>query len=279
MVWIYLVESEDCQSPSTNGSDPSPIARSTPIVRESCSLKWPVEGWDWLPFGTTSKLFHVTNSLEKALILSREAFHARTLALQDMEKAWKESEADCFSRSCAWPKKSSPNSYSWKTSQPFAPEGDFESLEKLPKWGMTVAGVLYPLLPLERYTSAKGGSYLPTPGATEGGPMPPDTHYRPNQRSYNNRTGKHVQVTLRRYVQMWPTPDASARGCRKKIERTSMTIQNGHHFTIQDAVGSGKLNPTWVEWLMGFPKGWTELKPLETQWFLSKLEKLFGSFY
>ena len=27
---------------------------------------------------------------------------------------------------------------------------------------------------------------------------------------------------------------------------------------------SGKLNPTWVEWLMGFPLGWTDLKPLET---------------
>lgn len=24
----------------------------------------------------------------------------------------------------------------------------------------------------------------------------------------------------------------------------------------------GKLNPTWVEWLMGFPLGWTDLKPL-----------------
>jgi DNA (cytosine-5)-methyltransferase 1 len=25
----------------------------------------------------------------------------------------------------------------------------------------------------------------------------------------------------------------------------------------------GKLNPTWVEWLMGWPLGWTDLKPLE----------------
>jgi hypothetical protein len=23
---------------------------------------------------------------------------------------------------------------------------------------------------------------------------------------------------------------------------------------------SGKLNPTWVEWLMGFPLEWTDLK-------------------
>ena len=25
----------------------------------------------------------------------------------------------------------------------------------------------------------------------------------------------------------------------------------------------GSLNPDWVEWLMGWPLGWTDLKPLE----------------
>ena len=28
---------------------------------------------------------------------------------------------------------------------------------------------------------------------------------------------------------------------------------------------SGQLNPTWVEWLMGFPEGWTDLEHSETQ--------------
>lgn len=27
---------------------------------------------------------------------------------------------------------------------------------------------------------------------------------------------------------------------------------------------AGQLNPTWVEWLMGFPPGWTELNASET---------------
>jgi hypothetical protein len=26
-----------------------------------------------------------------------------------------------------------------------------------------------------------------------------------------------------------------------------------------NAVAGGTLNPTWVEWLMGYPKGWTDL--------------------
>lgn len=30
----------------------------------------------------------------------------------------------------------------------------------------------------------------------------------------------------------------------------------------QDSGQSGRLNPEWVEWLMGWPIGWTDLKPL-----------------
>jgi hypothetical protein len=33
-------------------------------------------------------------------------------------------------------------------------------------------------------------------------------------------------------------------------------------------LASGQLNPEWVEWLMGWPIGWTELKPLEMDRFL-----------
>ena len=160
-----------------------------------------------------------SQKLPKISILSSVASRdlAKISALQDMEKAWQESEADYFSRSCAWPKKSSPNSYSLKMSQQSQHEGDFESLKKLPKWGMIVDGVLYPLQALELYIKEKGGSY-------------------------------------------WPTPDASPRGAYKNKEK-----RKGHHFTLQDAIGSGKLNPMWVEWLMGYPSGWTELGPLEMQ--------------
>jgi len=30
-----------------------------------------------------------------------------------------------------------------------------------------------------------------------------------------------------------------------------------------DQTSTGQLNPTWVEWLMGWPLGWTDLQPLE----------------
>jgi hypothetical protein len=36
---------------------------------------------------------------------------------------------------------------------------------------------------------------------------------------------------------------------------------------------TGALNPTWVEWLMGWPLGWTDLKPLETDKFQAWLQQ------
>lgn len=35
---------------------------------------------------------------------------------------------------------------------------------------------------------------------------------------------------------------------------------------LREAVG-GSLNPQWVEWLMGFPTGWTESGPSATPLF------------
>ncbi len=38
---------------------------------------------------------------------------------------------------------------------------------------------------------------------------------------------------------------------------------------ITEGTHGGQLNPTWVEWLMGWPLGWSELKPLEMDKFRS----------
>jgi hypothetical protein len=35
---------------------------------------------------------------------------------------------------------------------------------------------------------------------------------------------------------------------------------------------SGALNPTWVEWLMGFPLGWTDCEHLATPSFRKSLK-------
>jgi len=58
---------------------------------------------------------------------------------------------------------------------------------------------------------------------------------------------------------MWPTPRAQA--------RTKCAKREDYHSNLEEAVGetqSGSLNPTWVEWLMGFPQEWTACDALET---------------
>ena len=63
-------------------------------------------------------------------------------------------------------------------------------------------------------------------------------------------------------AKMWPTP--AARDYRFPNKKTYSERGGGKKGEqLPNAVG-GPLNPTWVEWLMGWPLGWTDLKPLET---------------
>jgi hypothetical protein len=67
----------------------------------------------------------------------------------------------------------------------------------------------------------------------------------------------------------WPTPAAHEarlgyqnRNNGKKGDQKSLTTVVIDSMGGRDKV-SGQLNPTWVEWLMGFPLGHTDLKPSE----------------
>lgn len=55
-------------------------------------------------------------------------------------------------------------------------------------------------------------------------------------------------------VAFLPTPttqDAKNNGSQSQLARKTLPL---------NAVAGGKLNPEWVEWLMGYPIGWTDLK-------------------
>ena len=61
----------------------------------------------------------------------------------------------------------------------------------------------------------------------------------------------------------WPTPTATMyKGWSKNHNRAATddrldySVERESHESNQ----SGRLNPTWVEWLMGFPSGHTDLK-------------------
>ena len=91
----------------------------------------------------------------------------------------------------------------------------------------------------ERRTDGNESRLLPTPCATLG------TNGGPNQRDSSGRPG------LQMAAKMWPTPranDAEKRGMISDDLRNGLPAQAG-----------GQLNPDWVEWLMGYPIGWTNL--------------------
>lgn len=56
----------------------------------------------------------------------------------------------------------------------------------------------------------------------------------------------------------WPTP--AARDYRYPNARTYSERGGGKKGEQLPNVIGGPLNPTWVEWLMGFPAGWTALE-------------------
>ena len=71
----------------------------------------------------------------------------------------------------------------------------------------------------------------------------------------------------RTWKKKFPTPQASDNRDRGNMSNPSIQrrIEIGKQVMLSQSVDptSGQLNPTWVEWLMGWPIGWTDLKPLE----------------
>ena len=68
-------------------------------------------------------------------------------------------------------------------------------------------------------------------------------------------TGGGQGKSLRTDVRMFPTP--TARDYKDNGRSPAELARNS--VTLATRAG-GSLNPQWVEWLMGYPEGWTELK-------------------
>ena len=105
----------------------------------------------------------------------------------------------------------------------------------------------------DRHNQRNGGVILSLLGEARKWPTPTTRDYKDG----SAQSCKNVPVNglLGRAVH-WPTPRAqSARG--------SGPSRTGHKTDLQTQAG-GSLNPTWVEWLMGFPLGWTALAPSAT---------------
>lgn len=113
------------------------------------------------------------------------------------------------------------------------------------------------------------GRMIPTPNAQDFRSGFKD----PEKRAEYLRKGH--QLHLNHYVAMFPTP--TCHDAKLAHPAPNKTAQGSPCLTervlTEDGHNGGTLNPTWVEWLMGWPLGWTDLKPLGTDRFRSWLQQ------
>lgn len=77
-------------------------------------------------------------------------------------------------------------------------------------------------------------------------------------------------------------PTVTQTDARRGVESQEARLRRGAHtgVTLNDALQApgGSLNPPWVEWLMGWPIGWSDSEPLEMDRFRSWL-RLHGGLF
>jgi len=173
MGWTYLCLTESTYSPGTedsashlaSGSDLSLIVKTIDTLKEYFSHGWLSRSYPVHRYGMTSTPSQPRYSEEQMLFMVDS--HARTSVMQDLEEAWKESEADYSTNCCEWPKKYSPDSSFSKMFLPFELEAWWLLSLNLPIWGMTVDGLVYLPKKLEPTTYVNDGSCWPTPTARD----------------------------------------------------------------------------------------------------------------
>lgn len=218
------------------------------------------------------------------LTLSAEDSPAKTSVSQGEEQDLKEQEVASGMNSTGSSKKSGRATRSSKMSQPFALEDWTKFSGHSLRSGMMQSGIVYPLPPLVPLTKGTGSGFWRTPNAREKG----GGEYKDPEKILKRWQAGH-QINLSEQVKLWPTPTV----CRGSMffennwmERNSVSLASAVYLYptpttdglnggssgrktakamgIQVSKENGQLNPTWVEWLMGFPTGWTDLSNSET---------------
>jgi len=229
-------------------------------------------------FGMTFKPLTADRG-EELLTLYLAAFPVRTSAPQERAQELMESDLGCghtWRESLA---KYDQDTSTWRTPQCSLLEDSIEFSGTWPRWGLMQDGVSYQQQPLVRHTKGTGSGSWPTPRAQE-----------PARTTKGYGRGLKELIEGKQQIEKWPTPisqDAKHSGYalsgpgkadklsyavvrwptpRAFMHKDSTTDRGKHN--LGEVVG-GTLNPTWVEWLMGWPLGWTDLKPLATDKFRS----------
>jgi hypothetical protein len=154
-----------------------------------------------------------------------------------------------------------PEKSAWRTSQQSLLTGLEQSLETWPRSGMTANGYVYELPIVGRLITVIDGGLLPTPTVSSGA-----------QVAWKPTKGQTGGTTLEGWARWFPTPTARMwrGGGKAMIRKDGKERSDMLDWLVEAQEPHGRLNPDWVEWLMGWPVGWTALKPSETVKFLFK---------
>lgn len=266
---------------SCSGGEPSAPLNGTPTP---AAYYWPdkTTGHSRLSrFGMTSKPLTADRG-EALLMLFLAASRARTSAQPEAAQDSTANEAGCGEKWQGSFAKYDPASRSWKTRQ-FSLLGDCtEFSETWPRWGSMRNGECLERPMSERPTCESESGLWPTPTCGGGGRTLPEG----TTPTGKTPEGRKQTVCLERYVQqverkVWPTPTvAMAKGSSggALTRKTGKSRENDRlDYAVEVDAKNGRLNPQWVEWLMGWPLGWTELQPLETGRFREWLQQHGGT--
>ena len=154
------------------------------------------------------------------------------------------------------------DSHSWRTYQGCLFQDTWgESLETFPKWGTIVNGGLSEQMMLAHPIEGNDSGLWPTPTCHSHKENDSPSVWDRNTPGLRSVVQKSHGGTPTR--QTYPTPN-SADAIRDGTHKAGNPTLGGQIRGISHGTSkTGQLNPSWVEWLMGWPIGWTDLKPLE----------------
>ena len=121
--------------------------------------------------------------------------------------------------------------------------------------------LLFQLAPSMPRTDETEFGLLGTPSASTGGAYPVDKEkdaWTWKGSYWIDDKGAKKQSRLIDQIRMWPT--AQARDWKGPSGRSMKGEERDLPQAARTSPQDGQLNPTFVEWLMGYPSGWTELE-------------------
>jgi hypothetical protein len=248
MSWLYsqaLVE-EYLVDTCLDGEQ-SALLNGNPIQQAYCAPDKMTDFSRLSRFGMTYKPLTESRG-EELLTLYLEDFRAKTSQPQEKVQALMDSDQECGATWQESSEKWTQLSLLSKTHQCSEQEDSALLSMTLTRWGSMQSGAVSPLQPSELITNETGCGLWASPNARD---------WKDSGASQGNRKSPNLGTQVH-----WPTPRTKGMcggtGSWDLLNKNT-TVQEAR---LMGAGNGGKLNPTWVEWLMGWPLGWTDLKPL-----------------